>query len=241
MKTCFLMPLHTELGELREKMVLLPGVGNSVFSVGDAIPACDRLVIDLTLDWFRPLMNPTSLLSLFADLYEYFAMPGVEKVIFRGYRLETNDPVFQKTQRVFEGLVSLMKEMFGVKEVKLPTLVSKRGLAGSRHPLLLCLASMRAGVSERIGWSASSEVYVAYEMDVLPWLGEFCTKKEMECGVIGGERYTLKEVVERTEVIFSLAAVTFDSHRWFRYVEEGKCMECAFSYGIENMAMELLY
>ncbi|MFN4216379.1 MAG: hypothetical protein ACK4HQ_03125 [Brevinematales bacterium] len=241
MKTCFVMPHYTELGELREKMVLLPGLGNGVFSIGDAISVCDRLVIDLTFDWFRPEINPISLLSFFADLYEYFAMPGVEKVVFRGYRLETNDPLFQKTQQVFEGLVALMKEIFGLKEVKLPTIVSKQGLIGSRHPLLLCLASMRAGVSKRIGWSGSSEVYVAYEMDVLSWLGEFCTRREMKCGVVGGERYTLKEVVERTEVIFSLAAVTFDSHRWFRYGDEGKCMECFFSYGIENMAMDLLY
>jgi len=241
MKTCFLMPLHTELGEIRESLVLLPGVGNGVFSVGDRLSSCDRLVIDLTLDWFRPLMNPAAVLSLFADVYEYFALPGIEKWVFRGYRIETNDPLFQKTQRVFDGLVGLMREMFGVKEMRLPTLVSRRGLVSSKHPLLQCLAAMRSGVSESIRWSGSSQVCLVYEMDMLSWLEQFVTTREMPCGAIGGEWYTLKEVVDKAEVVFSFAAVTFGSHQWFRYVAETPCQEASFSYGIENIAMELLY
>ncbi|MCX7882068.1 MAG: hypothetical protein N2314_02470 [Brevinematales bacterium] len=241
MKTVFVIPLHTELGELREKIVLLPTVGNNVFSLGDMLPLCDRVVIDLTLDWFRPLMNPQGILSLFADLYGYFSLPGVEKIVFRSYHIETNDPILQKTQRIFEGLLALMTEMFGLRVVRLPTIVSRRALSGNNHPLFQCLTALRTGVSERIPWSATSEMYIVYEMDLLPWLGELCATKGSFCEALGGERYTLGEIVERTEMIFSFSAITFDSHRWFRYLPEGICGECVFSYGIENIAMELLY
>lgn len=241
MRSCLVLPLHTELGELREKIVLLPGMSGSVFSVGEILSPCDRLVIDLTLDWFRPLMTPAAVLTLFAELYEYFLLPVEEKVVFRGYRLETNHEPLQKTWRIFEELLRVLREMFGVSEIAFPTIVSRRSLTTGKHPLLQCLAAMRSGAVERIPWSAKSEVWLAYEMDVLPWLGEFFSAAKASCGVVEGEKYTLGEVVDKIEVIFSSSTVTFDSHKWFRYQEEVRNIECSFSYGIENIAMDLLY
>ncbi len=241
MRTCVVLPLHTELGEIREKLVLFPSLQGSVIAVGDPIPGCDRLVIDLTLDWFRPMMTPAVVMELFASLYEYFSFPDVEKIVLLGYMLETNDVFLQRIVRVVEGMVRMMQEIFGAKMVRLPTIVSRRGLVNSKHPLMVCLSAMKHGVQERIRWSAQSEVVVAYEMDVLPWLSEWLVSDTLRWGNLGGERYTLGEIVAKTEMIFSYAAVTFDSHRWFRAIPGEECLNASFSYGIENIAMDLLY
>ncbi|URA10030.1 hypothetical protein [Thermospira aquatica] len=240
MRTCLVLPLHTELGEIREKLVLFSSFQGRVIAVGDPVPSCDRLVIDLTMDWFRPMMTPAMVMELFASLYEYFSFPDVEKVVLQGYTLETNDGALQRIGFIFEGMVRMMRDLFGVKTVRLPTIISRRGLLNSKHPLMVCLSALKHGVQERIRWSAQSEVVLAYEMDMLPWLLDWLTSDALGCGNLGGERYTLGEIVEKTEMIFSYAGVTFDSHRWFRALPGEECLNVTFSYGIENIAMDLL-
>jgi len=235
------LPLHTEFGELREHLVLLPGMSEGVLSAGDIVPPCDRLVIDLTIDWFRPLVNPPFVLTLFADLYSYFSLPNVEKVVFRSYRCETSQTNLQHTQAVFFEILRVMKMLFGVKEVVFPTIVSRKGLTSLKHPLLQCLLAMRSGSVERIGWSASSEVYVAYEIDVLQWLSDFVQKPFLGDTTLVGERVTLGDVVKRLEVIFSSSALTFDKHAELHAVLEGSCQQYVFDYSLENIGMELLY
>ena len=218
MSFTLILPEQSELKSLQENLESLKDV--QIISIDDHLEKITRKTyIDLSLDIFNRNITPATLYRIFENLEEMLARmesTGSEIFLIRIYPYRTNIKSFLILQKIMDNYTSTLTEYYGVRQIFLPTVISRHCFQGACSPPGRIINALRMDHSESIKIKKTSRFFVIYARDVLEFLFRPEEEKKNHI-IIEGIEMSLEEIYEKTKPFSGETPIRFDSQNFLNY------------------------
>lgn len=242
MSLTLILPEQSELKAVQENLESLKDV--HIISIEDRLDKITKKTyIDLSLDIFNRIFTSGSLYRIFEHLEVFLSRlesSGSEIFLIRSYPFRTNVKHFLVLQKIIDDYSSTLTEFFDIRQIFLPTVISRHCYQGSCSPPGKIINALRMDHTETIKLKRNSRFFVIYDRDVIEFLLRPDEDKKKHI-IIEGIEMSLEEIYEKTKPISGETPIQFDSQNFLNYEYPISPAESyqSINYSFEDMLIDI--